>query len=146
MKRGFATIAGVGLGLAACASLPMADSDKDSLAGCWIERAGEETRTMRWLAIGAGEWMGEAVSYSDEVPPQAVELRLEKAGGALRLCRAFDGLSLENTCTPAFFGRPPGPVAGDRTEIFAAKDRLVMIGRSGARATTIFDGARDGCD
>jgi hypothetical protein len=143
--RGALLSAGLGLALAACASAPPAASGPEALKGCWIEKTADGARTMRWFEY-AGAWRGEAVYYSDDIPPQAAELNLELDGGDARICRAFDGLAISSTCAPAFFGRPARPPGGDYSEIYASAERLLMIGRSGSRSTTIFDGARDGCD
>lgn len=144
--KGNSLAAALALALAGCTSLPPGASGPDALKGCWAEKTPTETRTMRWFAAGDGAWAGEAVSYSEEAPPQSVGLRLEAADAGWRICRVFDDLAIETTCTPTYFGGPPRRPSVDWAEIYAGAERLVMIGRTRSRSTTIFDGARDGCD
>ena len=145
--RGAIIAFALGLSVAACAtSLPPAAKGPEALRGCWIERGADGTKTMRWRKADAGVWIGEAIYYPENESPVSVGLRLEPKGAGLRMCRVFEDFTIEASCTPAFLGRPAERPHEDWAELYASEDRLVMIGRSGARSTTVFDGARDGCD
>ncbi|MGE0828352.1 MAG: hypothetical protein AB7O04_03255 [Hyphomonadaceae bacterium] len=129
--------------LGACAT--MASAPLQNLRGCWIERRGEETLTMRWFPAAEG-WRGDLNSYlGGDVSHQA--FRLTPGEGGWEICPLDDGLSHGPPCRPAYFGLgQPTEAGADWMEIEAGPDALRFSNVvSGARAA-VFDGARDGCD
>jgi len=126
------------------------DHVPETLRGCWIERRGAETLTMRWFPTDAYNWRGDLLSYRDgqEPAPQTFLLgatagEKERAGWAL--CPHDDALGHGPPCQPLFFGRGPSSNP-ERMEIVATKDRLRFDFINGDQRLMLFDGARDGCD
>lgn len=137
------TVIGV-VALAGCTTLEAPGAD--ALRGCWIERRGFETLTMRWFpdAAAAGAWRGDAMLYAGERVDSAA-LRLEPSGAAWRLC-GLEAYGIDAaSCTPAHFGDASPAPDEPYAEIFAAAETLRIVGIDDTRAT-VFDGARDGCD
>ena len=133
--------------IAACASTPPPATGPEALHGCWIERlANGGANTMRWFPNGEA-WRGEAIFYRSAEANRSSDLTLERAGGGWRICTVWRGRPIESSCAPASFGPPPLAPNEPWAEVYATGERLKMVARgSGARARTIIDAARDGCD
>jgi hypothetical protein len=133
--------------LAACATTPGSGS-VDNLRGCWIERRGWDTLTMRWFpdVDERSAWRGETTRINGGGEIRNVTLRLKRSGGTYVLCKTRKDASTDQpTCTPAYFGEAPARADEPYTEIYAGPETLRIEGRDGY-ATTVFDGERDGCD
>lgn len=134
---------------AGCASA-VPDSVPEALRGCWIERRGAETLTMRWFPSSPINWRGDLLSYRDGADPAPQTFLLGAAAGEKErwgwaLSQRDDALGHGPPCQPLFFGRGPSS-ASERMEIVATKDRLRFEYINGDQRLTMFDGARDGCD
>lgn len=133
--------------LAACASVPAAPPE--ALRGCWIERRGTETLTMRWFPTGEGamEWRGDLLSHAQGQEPAPQSFRLTPTAGEREhfgwaLCP--QGEPYGPPCQPLHFRTSRGE--GEAFELIAAPERLRLTYRSGTDRLVLFDGARDGCD
>lgn len=138
------------LALAACTTASVA-AGPDGLRGCWIERAGAETKTMRWFAAESGAWRGDQLTYHNGDEPQHQGYRLEPGDpdgrAAWRLCPIDDGLMHGPPCLPAFLGRGDIREEGvDWFELKTSPDRFALILVRSHQRTPLFDGRRDGCD
>ncbi len=136
--------------LAASCTSAIPDRVPDAVRGCWIERRGAETLTMRWFPSSPIDWRGDLLSYRDgmESAPQTFLIGAaagEKERWGWALCQRDDALMHGPPCQPLFFG-PGSSSASERMEIVATKDRLRFEFVNSDQRLTLFDGARDGCD
>jgi len=131
----------------ATASAPISP---EAARGCWIERRGDETLTMRWFPDRrqTGAWHGDLMRYTPNEEPLHQGFRLEPAGAGWRMCPLDDGMPHGPPCRDGFIG------AGVETEenggewlaLVPTPTRLRLEHWVSGMETVFFDGARDGCD
>ena len=139
--------------LAGCASAAPAVAP-DALRGCWIERRGQDTITMRWFPKPDGaSWHGDELFYraGEEPAHQGFDVEPRRDGQEFgpgwAICPLDDGLPHGPPCRPLFFGR--GQFAGEGAEWMELRfgsDRLALISVTSGQRSALFDGGRDGCD
>jgi hypothetical protein len=118
----------------------------ERLAGCWIARGDDATRTMRWLPDAArpGVLNGELIAYGAEgAPLSSARFTLEPRDSHWIFCSyAADGAP---RCSSVAQGQR-GSLEGGRVFIDADGEtlRIAVIGEGPERE--IFQGRRDGCD
>ena len=144
------TVLGILTLLATGCATATPDHVPENLRGCWIERRGAETLTMRWFPSSPIDWRGDLLSYRDGADPAPQTFLLGAAAGenerwGWAVCEKDDALGHGPPCQPLYFGRGPSSSA-ERMEISVTKDRLRFEFVNGDQRLTLFDGARDGCD
>lgn len=140
------------IALAACAIAAVPARPPEALRGCWIERRGAETVTMRWFPQESPiSWRGDLLNYpagGGEPLPQTFMLgatagEREQFGWAV--CE--QGEPHGPPCRRAVFGAGHSLGEGDDwMELHASADHLRFLYRTGPDTLVLFDGARDGCD
>ncbi|MET0182714.1 MAG: hypothetical protein ABW199_07505 [Caulobacterales bacterium] len=142
---------------AACASASFAPVPQE-LRGCWIERRGETTLSMRWFPENAGSsWRGDMLTYRPGAEPLGETYSLGLSAGedggdappAWAICgRAANADAASATDCRRVFFRDTNQVrrGGPWAELRATPERLVFTEESEAGIITRFDGQRDGCD
>jgi len=136
--------------LAACVGGAAPLEPPAALRGCWIERRGAETLTMRWFPAGeAGplEWRGDLLSYVPSQEPAPQSFRLTPTAGEREhfgwaLCPEAEPHG--SPCHPLHFR--PSRGEGEAFELIATPETLRLAYRTGTDRLVLFDGARDGCD
>ncbi len=142
-------------GLAACASVAAdAAAPPAALRGCWIERRGADTLTMRWFPKqGESGWRGDLLTYAPGEAPTALRFDLDPTGGE-RERFGWAACQIEEPhgppCRRMVFGDGASLGEGDDwMEIHASADHLRFVYRAGPApedSLVLFDGQRDGCD
>lgn len=138
------------IALTACATTS-AGPETEALRGCWIERRGAHTLTMRWFPT-SGEpsaWTGNMLLYTPGQEPDASVYEIVPAAGEREqwgwaMCPQEEPTN--PPCVAAYFGRGD-PAAGSWFEIAAAPETLaIRYVTEGGEGFTLFNGQRDGCD
>lgn len=117
----------------------------DDLRGCWIERRGEETLTMRWFPdrVRAGVWRGDLLRYTPGQAPAAQTFLLEQ--DSMVLCPQDEPHG--PPCKPVFFdGSGPADEDQDWFSVQADAQSLRFDYVIGLDSMLLFNGASDGCD
>lgn len=132
--------------LAGCVSASHANHVPDALRGCWIERRGENTITMRWFPSGGLSWRGDVLRYAPGFEPAAQVFLIEPAAGeneqfGWALCPQEEPTN--PPCRPLSFGPAQG---GDRAEIHVTDESLRLLLADDPDRMVLFNGQRDGCD
>lgn len=136
---------GLALALAACATAA-ADSVPADLRGCWIERRGADTITMRWFPSQGSSWRGDLLHYAAGVDPEPQVFLIDATAGeneqfGWALCPQDEPTN--PPCRALVFG----PSDLDyRAEIRVSPEHLRMVWIDVDHELVLFDGARDGCD
>jgi len=130
--------------LTACATASAA-SPSERVRGCWIDRNGALTTTMRWLPDRErpGVLSGDLLQYTSEFIVQGMAHTLEQREGGWSLCRLATGAA--PTCWRVAEGLS-GSLEGGRAFIDAHGEGLRISVMNGAEEDVIFEGRRDGCD
>lgn len=117
----------------------------ERLAGCWIARGENATRTMRWLPDPErpGVLRGALLRYSGEGVSESVNYTLEPRGEGWVYCTQAESAA-SNCLEVAQGGR--GSLEGGRVFIDSHRDglRISVLGAGPERV--LFRGQRDGCD
>lgn len=141
------------LALAACVSSSAVNEPSEALRGCWIERRGADTITMRWFPDENGhEWKGDMLNYHPGTEPTHTIFRVTPTGGdeggpGWAACEIDDGQAHGPPCKGLYFrvGHMSGEGA-EWMELHASQERLRFVYKTSGQTLTLFDGARDGCD
>ncbi|MEJ0058918.1 MAG: hypothetical protein WDM79_04715 [Terricaulis sp.] len=133
--------------LAACATSAASDVVPAALRGCWIERRGEDTVTMRWFPESGLAWRGDQLFYAPGQEPERQGYRIEATAGeneqfGWALCPQAEPTN--PPCRALFF--KDGGDVDYRFEIRASAEHLRLTMFDEGQETVLFDGARDGCD
>lgn len=132
---------------AACASASAPDAVPQALRGCWIERRGADTITMRWFPAEHGDWRGDLLHYAPDADPEPQVFRIVAAAGEREqwgwaLCP--EAHPTDPPCRALSFGGVGLDVVGAEIRVTGDALRLALVD-SGQRLL-LFDGRRDGCD
>jgi hypothetical protein len=132
--------------LGACATAaPAPLPPAERLAGCWIDRTGENAVTMRWLADVArpGVLEGRLIEYAaDPAQNRTARYTLEPREEHQVMCSHWQP---EPICWKVAEGEE-GSLEGGRVFIDASQEGLRIAVFSGGIEEVIFEGRRDGCD
>jgi hypothetical protein len=134
--------------VASCATAGPAD-DLAQLRGCWIERRGEETLTMRWRqeASSPGDHAGDMLVYRADAAAEADRFILRDAEGGFLWIDLDLGMPHGPPAQPAVVGAgPPADPESTWVRITPSAERLRIAIESGETSSPIFEGVRDGCD
>lgn len=112
------------------------------LRGCWIERRGGDTLTMRWFPDGAF-WRGEWMRYpAGGANPETARYRIADTPRGWQVCGAREDRCWPLDVTlPTLAEDPP-----ERMTVWASETALHMEINTRDGADIVFRGARDGCD
>jgi hypothetical protein len=141
----------IALTLAGCATAATPGAIPDALRGCWIERRGADTVTMRWFPErGSPSWRGDQLIYTPGEEPAHQAYRIQRAtigdetSSPWSVCPLDDGLPHGAPCRGVFFA--DGSREDYRAEIRASAERLRFAFIDTESELVFFNGARDGCD
>jgi hypothetical protein len=152
LRQSRAVLTAASIALAACATTSPA-LEAEALRGCWIERRGAETVTMRWFptADASSSWTGDLLTYRPGGPPEASQFTIVPAAGEREqwgwaLCPQEEPTN--PPCRALIFG--DGEIEGEVADWFevraGAETLKIAFEVSGGEGFTLFDGRRDGCD
>lgn len=133
--------------LAACATTGVQPSP-ETVRGCWIERRGAETLTLRAFPERSERrvWRLDLMLYTPGEEPAPQLYRIEPAAAGWRICLIEEPHG--PPCRDAFFG--PGVETaengGEWMELRAARETLHFTYHVAGERFVFFAGARDGCD
>ncbi len=131
--------------LSACVTaIPAPRSPAERVAGCWIDRAGANTVTMRWLPEARpGVLAGNLLEYApDAAQNRTARYTLEPREGHQVMCSHWQP---EPICWKVAEGEE-GSLEGGRVFIDASDEGLRIAVFSAGVEDVIFEGRRDGCD
>lgn len=129
--------------MASCATSPPA-TPYERVAGCWIDRVGDnDAVTMRWLPGAGGELNGDLLRYTSAGAGGREMYVLRQTAIAWTLCETTEGAA--GTCWNVAQGES-GSLEGGRAFIDAHGDRLRIAILDGGSERVLFQGRRDGCD
>lgn len=133
------------LPLALCACVT-ATAPADSLRGCWIERRGADTLTMRWFPDRErpGGWRGDLLHYTPGYDPAAQVFLMHGDGRGWEICGQDE--VRRPPCKPVLINDATPTTGEDYFALATAAERLSFAYVSGSDRLILFDGARDGCD
>lgn len=129
--------------VASCATAP-ALTPAERVAGCWIDRVGDnDAVTMRWLPGAAGALNGDLLRYSSAGAGGRESYVLRQTAEAWALCETTEGSG--GACWNVAEGQT-GSLEGGRAFIDAHGERLRIAILDGGGERVLFQGRRDGCD
>jgi hypothetical protein len=138
--------------IAACATFTPGDIPPE-LRGCWIERRGEDTITMRWFWRNDDGWRGELTAYRAGAEPAHQAFRfVEMIDVPGPTVFKWDICPLEHEqphgliCRRISFGDGEHPYGEHRAEARVSDERLYIAWVDAGQRLILFDGVRDGCD